>query len=165
MPTAAASICAAGTLRRATRSVARLYDAHLARAGLTTTQFSLLTALERRTEPTPLTELAAQQVLERTSLYRALAPLERAGLVTFRAGAGRAKRVELTASGLRRIAEARPHWQSAQDAFLAEFGRSAWGALAKQLGAIVDGARDIRDIPVAEPASRTAPRRRARRTG
>lgn len=143
MPTPAASICAAGTLRRATRSIARLYDTHLAHAGLTTTQFSLLVALERRGQPTPLTELAAEQVFERTSLYRALAPLEREGLVAFSAGAGRSKEVQLTAKGARRIAEARPHWQNAQDAFLAEFGRSAWGGLAKQLAAIVDVARDI----------------------
>src|SRR6185437_15078798 len=113
MPSPAASICAAGTLRRATRSVARIYDAHLARAGLTTTQFSLLV------------------------------PLEREGLVALTAGAGRSKQVQLTAKGVRRVADARPHWQSAQDAFLAEFGRSAWGGLAKQLAAIVDVARDI----------------------
>ncbi|MFI5228801.1 MAG: MarR family winged helix-turn-helix transcriptional regulator [Gemmatimonadales bacterium] len=143
MPTPAASICAAGTLRRATRSVARLYDGHLARAGLTTTQFSLLVALERRREPTPLTELAAEQVFERTSLYRALTPLEREGLVAFTAGEGRSKEVHLTAKGTRRVAEARPHWQNAQDAFLAQFGRSAWGGLAKQLAAIVDLARDL----------------------
>lgn len=143
MSTPAASICAAGTLRRATRSVARLYDTHLAHAGLTTTQFSLLVALERRAAPTPLTELAAEQVFERTSLYRALAPLEREELVALTAGAGRSKQVQLTAKGVRRVAEARPHWQSAQDAFLAEFGKSAWGGLAKQLAAIVDVARDI----------------------
>ncbi|HWH50719.1 MAG TPA: hypothetical protein VN651_04195, partial [Gemmatimonadaceae bacterium] len=102
MPSPAASICAAGTLRRATRSVARIYDAHLARAGLTTTQFSLLVALERRATPTPLTELAAEQVFERTSLYRAIAPLEREGLVALTAGAGRSKQVQLTAKGVRR---------------------------------------------------------------
>src|SRR6185437_11279392 len=103
MPTSAASICAAGTLRRATRSVARLYDSHLALAGLTTTQFSLLVALERRSKPTPLSELAAEQVFERTSLYRALTPLEREGLIAFGAGRGRQKVVSLTAKGSRRI--------------------------------------------------------------
>jgi DNA-binding MarR family transcriptional regulator len=143
MPIPAASICAAGTLRRATRSIARLYDGHLARAGLTTTQFSLLVALERRAEPTPLIALAAEQVFERTSLYRALAPLEREGLVVFTAGRGRSKQVQLTAKGTRRIAEARPHWQEAQNAFLAEFGRSTWSALAKQLAMIVDVAREL----------------------
>jgi len=143
MTTPAASTCAAGTLRRATRSIARLYDGHLARAGLTTTQFSLLVALERRAKPAPLSELAAEQVFERTSLYRALEPLERDGLVAFTAGTGRSKEVHLTAKGVRRIAEARPHWQEAQSAFLAKFGRSGWNTLAKQLGAIVEVAREL----------------------
>ncbi len=136
-------MCGAGTLRRATRSVARLYDAHLARAGLTTTQFSLLVSLERRDAPVPLAELAAEQVLERTSLYRALEPLEREGLIKFSAGPGRTKQAALTPRGARRVAEARPHWQEAQDAFLDEIGRSAWNGLAKQLTGIVDAVRSV----------------------
>jgi DNA-binding MarR family transcriptional regulator len=144
MPTAtAAASCAAGTLRRVTRSVARLYDAHLACAGLTTTQFSLLVSLEGRNAPVPLAELAAEQVLERTSLYRALEPLRREGLIVFSAGRGRAKLVALTPRGVRRVAEARPHWQEAQDTFLDEVGRSSWNSLAKQLTAIVDAGRIV----------------------
>ena len=135
----AATICAAGTLRRATRAVARRYDAHLARAGLTTTQYSLLVSLEEHKTPMPLTELATAQVFERTSLYRALEPLRREGLIAFSAGRGRAKLVALTPRGRRRVAEARPHWQEAQDSFLDELGRSSWNALAKQLSAIVGG--------------------------
>ena len=140
---AAAENCAAGTLRRATRSVARLYDGHLARAGLTTTQFSLLASLEGRGVPMALTDLAEQQVLERTLLYRALEPLQRDGLIEFSPGRGRSKQASLTPRGARRVAEARPHWQEAQDAFLQEFGRSAWSGLAKQLKSIVDAARTV----------------------
>ena len=143
MATVAAATCAAGTLRRATRSVSRLYDAHLARAGLTTTQYSLLVSLERRRDPMPLTELAAEQVFERTSLYRALEPLRREGLVALTAGPGRTKHAALTPQGARRVAEARPHWQEAQDAFLREFGRSAWSSLSKQLSDIVTAVRTV----------------------
>ena len=138
-----ATKCAAGTLRRASRSIARIYDAHLARAGLTTTQFSLLAQLERHATPVALSQLAEEQVFERTSLYRALRPLERQGLVRVTAARGRAKEAALTARGTRRLAQARPHWQAAQDAFLREFGRSAWGTLAAQLGEIIDAARAI----------------------
>lgn len=133
--------CAAGTLRRATRSVSRLYDAHLALAGLTTTQYSLLVAIARRDEPVPLADLAAEQVFERTSLYRALEPLRREKLIAFSSGAGRSKLVTLTARGERSVAEARPHWQAAQDAFLQQFGRSAWSSLVRQLNGIVDAVR------------------------
>lgn len=135
--------CAAGTLRRATRSVTRFYDSRLATAGLTTTQFSLLRALERHGGPVPLSHLADEQVLERSSLYRALEPLRREGLVKLNATPGRrAKEVVLTARGRQRIRRALPRWREAQNAFLKQFGRSAWDTLSSQLGAIVDAARE-----------------------
>jgi len=143
MPTVAAATCAAGTLRRATRSISRLYDAHLEHAGLTTTQYSLLVSLKRARSPIPLMQLAKEQVLERTSLYRALEPLRRDGLIALTSGPGRAKLAALTPRGTRRVAEARPHWQAAQDAFLREFGRSAWSGLARELGVIIAAVRTI----------------------
>jgi len=141
MSTATALPCAAGTLRRATRSVSRLYDSYLANVGLTTTQYSLLVSLDRRRGPVPLSELAAEQVFERTSLYRALEPLRREGLIALTAGPGRSKHAALTPRGARRVAEAQPHWQQAQDPFLREFGRSAWSGLARQLNDIVAAVR------------------------
>ena len=138
--------CAAGTLRRATRSVARLYDSRLARAGLTSTQFSILRALERHEQPVALSRLAHELVFERTSLYRALEPLRREGLITIDAGSGgRSKETALTRRGHIRIGKALPHWQEAQDAFLAQFGRSAWSTLAGNLVEIVDAARAASD--------------------
>jgi DNA-binding MarR family transcriptional regulator len=126
--------CAAGTLRRAARSLTRLFDAHLARAGLTTTQFSILRTLQRRHGRMPLAEMAADLVFERTSLYRALGPLRRAGLVSVRRGADRrVKEVELTARAHRSIAEAMPHWAAAQRAVLDRFGRGSWPELAARL--------------------------------
>ena len=140
----ASSRCAAGTLRRASRSVARLYDSRLARAGLTNTQFSILRALERHEHPVALSHLAHELVFERTSLYRALEPLRRANLITIAAGStGRAKEAALTRGGRARIAKALPLWQEAQDAFLERFGRSAWSALVANLAEIVDAARAI----------------------
>ena len=132
--------CAAGTLRRASRSIARVYDARLARAGLTTTQFSIMRALQRRAEPVPLSDLSEELVFERTSMYRALAPLRRDGLIAF-ARCGHSKQVFLTAKGRRRAAQALPHWRVAQEDFVALLGRAAWNELAAKLAAIVDVAR------------------------
>lgn len=140
--------CACSTLRKATRSVARIYDSRLGRAGLTTTQFSILRALERHGRPVALSRLAEELVMERTSLYRALDPLRRARLVGFSAaGDKRAKEVGLTRAGEKKIAAALPHWREAQEAFLAQFGRSAWSTLAGELGAIVEATQAI---PVAD---------------
>jgi|SRR5215831_18723407 len=135
------SICAAGTLRRAARSITRMYDRHLAPAGLTTTQFSILRRLDQAGEPVPLTELAEELVFERTSLYRALEPLRRQRLVTFSAASGRAKAVALTTQGRKRTAAAFPRWQAAQDAFLAEYGATAWSSLASELINVVRSTR------------------------
>lgn len=116
-----------------------MYDHRLAQAGLTTTQFSLLRALQNHGEPVPLARLAEEQVLERTSLYRALEPLSREGLVKLIAERGRrAKKAELTARGRERISRALPHWRAAQHEFLTRFGVSAWGRLSTQLVAIVE---------------------------
>lgn len=142
----ASNKCAAGTLRRATRSVARLYDSRLARAGLTNTQFSILRALERHEQPVALSQLADELVFERSSLYRALEPLRRDDLISIDAGSGgRIKETALTRRGRARIVRALPHWQEAQDAFLKQFGRSAWSRLAANLDEIVGAARAIAD--------------------
>ncbi len=133
--------CAAGTLRRAARSIARVYDRRLASAGLTTTQFSILTALQRHGTPVALAALAEELVFERTSLYRALEPMRREGLVALSPGRGRAKQAALTRGGIRRIAQAKPHWTRAQEAFVTHFGRSEWSRLAGQLVVIVGIAR------------------------
>ena len=134
--------CAAGTLRRASRSLARLYDAHLTRAGLTTTQFSILRTLQRRGGTAPLAELADELVFERTSLYRALAPLRRARLLSVGSGTDRRARVvAITARASRRIAAAMPHWRAAQRAVLGPLGIPAWGGLSSDLRQLTDLAR------------------------
>ncbi len=139
---AASHVCAAGTLRRATRSVARMYDSRLALVGLTTTQFSILRALGQHDTPMPLSRLAEDQVFERTSLYRALEPLRRDGLVKLSGEEGRkAKAASLTARGRRLVLRALPHWQEAQAEFLEHVGRPEWARLAAQLVSIVEIAR------------------------
>ena len=143
-PTIYESPCAAGTLRRASRSLTRLYDVHLARAGLTTTQLSILRTVQRHGGRMALGPLAADLVFERTSLYRALTPLRRGRLVIVKTGTDRrAKEVALTPRARRRIAAAMPHWAAAQRVVLDRFGRAAWLPFAEQLGYLTAIARSI----------------------
>ena len=122
----------------------RLYDARLARAGLTATQFSLMRALLRDGKPVPLSRLATGQVLERTSLYRALEPLQREGLVKLgTAASGRGKAAALTPSGRRRIDRALPYWREAQTALLGFFGDAAWARMVPRLQAMVVAAQRV----------------------
>ena len=134
--------CAAGVVRRASRSLTRLYDDHLAQARLTTTQFSILRTLQRNGGRMSLAELATDLVFERTSLYRALAPLRRAKLVTVRSGTDRrAHDVALTTRATCRIEDAMPHWVAAQRTVLDRFGGSAWSQMARRLGDLTAIAR------------------------
>jgi DNA-binding MarR family transcriptional regulator len=126
--------CACTTLRKASRAVARLYESHLAQAGLSATQFAILRALERR-GASNLRPLADELVMERTSLYRAIAPLERSGLVVIEADSSdaRARRAALTTAGRERIAVALPHWEAAQRAFIEGFGIGEYGGFIDEL--------------------------------
>jgi len=126
--------CACTNLRKASRAVARLYEGHLAKAGLTATQFAILRALERN-GASNLRPLADELVMDRTSLYRAIAPLERSGLVATEADAAdaRARRAALTDAGRARIREALPHWRAAQRTFIEGFGSDDYAGFIGEL--------------------------------
>src|SRR5271170_7584973 len=79
-PRLKSELCNCLALRQATRHVTQFYDQCLAPAGLRTTQFSILARL-RRLGPVTISALAADLVMDRTTLGRNLQPLEREGLV------------------------------------------------------------------------------------
>jgi DNA-binding MarR family transcriptional regulator len=130
--------CACTSLRKAARAVARHYEEHLGRAGVTATQFAILRALERARGPRAMSRLAEDLVMDRTSLYRAVTPLLSGKLVAF-AGApdGRTKTLVLTGAGRRRIARALPRWREAQAGFLGRIGTPRWRSLAPVLAEVV----------------------------
>jgi DNA-binding MarR family transcriptional regulator len=106
--------CTCFALRKLTRTVTRLYDHELSRAGIKTTQFSLLKWIAHR--PLPIAELAARMNAERTTLTRNLRPLVDAGWVELRAGADARQRIAtITPAGRRTIASGDSAWRVAQD--------------------------------------------------
>ena len=63
--------------------------------------------------------------MDRTSLVRALKPLQRDGLVVIGAAASggpRQNALALTAAGIAKLAEAEPLWRNAQNEFAERFG-------------------------------------------
>ena len=104
--------CLCGRLRRASRTLSRLYDEALEPAGLTVTQFSILRTLTRLEHPT-LGELAEETSHEKSGLWRTLQPLIRDGLVETAAD-GRAQRLGLTDQGMMALVRAMPLWRQAQ---------------------------------------------------
>ncbi len=112
-------VCLCTNLRRATRAISNMYDVALAPSGLKITQFSLLRAVQRN-EPVAITALAEEMALDRTTLARNLAPLQRDRLVELKPGSDqRVTEVRLTRAGRQAIARALPLWEKTQ----AEVGR------------------------------------------
>lgn len=113
--------CTCAALRRLTRTVTRLYDGHLARAGLKTTQYSLLRTVAAG--PLPVAALAARLAVERTTLTRNLRPLLDAGWIALSPGEDQRQRiVEITAAGQAAIRAARDAWRAAQTELERELG-------------------------------------------
>src|ERR1700746_2810410 len=129
--------CACATLRRAARAVTAAYDAALAPSGLRITQFSILRRLARL-GPLPVTRLAAEAALDRSTMGRNLNPLERRGLVRIEVGNvdQRERIAYLTAAGEAAIAAALPYWRKAQKRIAALVQPSAIAELADQLDAL-----------------------------
>lgn len=115
----------------------------MAGSGLSITQFSIVRALSRNGE-TPLSELAKELVMERTSLYRTIAPLEAMDAVKIAAAAkGRAKCASLTETGRDMMLAATPHWERAQSDIVAALGEPVWRALSQALISIPNTVEDL----------------------
>ncbi len=107
-------ICTCEALRRLTRRMTAVYDHHLAPAGLTVGQYSLLVNIGA--EALPLSQLARRVATDRTTLTRTLAPLIEAEWVRTTPGKdARQRMVRLTAAGRRKAAAAHAIWQRAQE--------------------------------------------------
>lgn len=126
--------CTCSALRRATRALTAAYDAALKPAGLRVTQFAILRHLHRL-GPIPVSRLAAEAALERTTMGRNLDPLKRRGLVAIAPGATdpRARIVSLTAAGHAALAAATPYWREAQARINARVDPATVSAVAEAL--------------------------------
>lgn len=132
-----ASRCACFSLRKASRAVTQLYDDALRPVGLRATQFSLL-ALLRLAGTVPMTRLAEEAVMDRTTLARNLEVLQRDGLVRVQPGAdARVREVEITGAGVARLEEAFPRWQRAQRSIAGSLGARRMERMLADLSAAV----------------------------
>ena len=121
--------CACFDLRKATRTVSRMYDDFLRDEGLNITQFSLLRLLRTEKELS-ISTLGRYMVMDRTSITRALVPLERDGLIDSRPGADKRIRiVSVTNNGRKLVEEAEPKWRQAQEALIETIGEDRWRAM------------------------------------
>ena len=125
--------CACDDLRKATRTVTRMYEDFLRDEGLSVTQFSLLSVI-RAGKALSVSMLGRDMGLDRTSITRALAPLERDGLIHSRPGADKRIRiVSVTNKGRKLVEDAAPKWRQAQEALMQTIGEDCWRAMRRLL--------------------------------
>jgi DNA-binding MarR family transcriptional regulator len=131
------SACNCFALRQAARHVTQIYDKHMAKEGLRATQFSVLAKLSRF-ERVSINELAKSMVMDRTTLGRAIRPLEREGLLTIGPGDdGRTRSLRLTPAGEARLEAAAGRWRDAQGEFETAFGARESADLRSTLNRVI----------------------------
>jgi len=110
--------CNCLAVRQAARHVTQFYDQTMAPVGLRISQFSILAKLQRL-GPLSVNALAAEMVMDRTTLGRAIQPLVRQCLVaiTRRDTDRRTKELHLTDAGAARLRDGVKQWIRAQDRF------------------------------------------------
>jgi DNA-binding MarR family transcriptional regulator len=121
--------CSNFKLRQLMRRVSQHYDAELGRAGLKTTQYSLLSHVARLGPLRP-GELAHSMAIDASTLTRNLKPLVAAGLISVAPGSdARSHAVAITESGRNKRKDAQRHWKAAQDGLDALLGEEEVASL------------------------------------
>ena len=92
---------------------------------MTSAQFSILVVIDEKRRAS-MSEMADALVMDRTTLLRAVKPLQRDGFVMAKRGDGdgdpRQVSFSLTAAGRTKLKAAMTHWMSAQQEFEAQVG-------------------------------------------
>ncbi len=132
------SACVCNNLKAAARASGRAYDAALAPHGINVTQYAILSNADRY-GPVPQMRLAEHLEMERTTLYRALAILEKRELLKLTSTSpGPTKSVSLTPAGKALLEAARADWEPLQERFVQAFGADGLQQLSELMARIRD---------------------------
>jgi len=108
--------------RRSARYLTRLYESFFEAAGITSSQFSILSLLQHSPGLTVM-ELSDAMEMERTTMVRTLKPLkEKALIIEGNEKQGRAVTLFISDGGRAKVEEAEPCWKAAQTAFEQQVG-------------------------------------------
>jgi DNA-binding MarR family transcriptional regulator len=135
--------CACTSVRKAARVLARTYAAALAPSGMNVTQLAVMRAVLRHPGE-PLSRVAADLAMDRTSLYRALGALHEQHWVRLDGGKdNRSRRASITKKGDAVLAQADLGWASTQTAVVDRFGREQWHTFVAELQRLAECATSI----------------------
>jgi DNA-binding MarR family transcriptional regulator len=123
-------------MRRTSRQVTRYYDDALRPLGLRVSQFNILAILAQK-GPLSVSDLANMLAMERSALARNLKPVARQGFVVVSHGEDRRTRLaKLAPAGKRKLRQALPRWNRAQDNLVAKLGPTQAAVLIEILSRI-----------------------------
>lgn len=139
--------CACHKIRMAARAVTRIYDDALRPIGLRATQVALLAAVAVEGAMS-ITALAGVIGMDRSTLTRNLAPLEKDGLLAV-GGEGwrRSRTLTLTVKGRSRLKQATPLWEDAQGRLKQALGGRRWADIHDSLDHLISTASPARARP------------------
>lgn len=134
--------CTGFNLKRATRIVQNLFDEAFKPVGLEGTQYTVLGHIYV-SEPISLTKLADMMDVDRTTVARNLAPLEKRGLVEIKRGSDkRAKLITTTNKGKETLSKALPLWAETQEIIKETLGAENWSSMILNLNGLVESLKD-----------------------
>jgi DNA-binding MarR family transcriptional regulator len=135
--------CACTTVKKLSRILGRTYDESMTHSGMNITQFAVVRCIARRAGE-PLSRVAEELEMDRTSLYRAIAPMVRDGWIEITAGTdARSRSARVTRAGAQVLAKAIARWNKVQSSLIESFGKEAWTALVGEIYRLADSAASI----------------------
>jgi DNA-binding MarR family transcriptional regulator len=152
--------CLGMRVSRLHRVVARIYEQALGTVGLTLPQMEILTELMSVTGPVRPAALAARLMLERSTISRNLALMQKRGWVAVveTSPTGRAMSVIITDAGVAAFTSASTAWRNAQTSAATILGPAAASTLDQWLGLHAE-------LPASESDAEALLRRRTARAG
>jgi DNA-binding MarR family transcriptional regulator len=137
--------CTCGELRKAARAITLLYDNAFKSSGLLSTQLGVLDAI-CNSNSIRISNLAAKQGMDRTTLTRNLSVLERQGFIKISSGRDhRTRIVTATQKGRSAVAKAIPLWIEVQHRVKQQMGEDRWLNLIQNLSEFVKIANQLNE--------------------
>lgn len=138
--------CACTTVKKVSRVLTRVYDAEIAPEEINITQLAVLRCLERR-RGEPLSRIAEELEMDRTSLYRAIKPMVRDGWLISVEPRNNRSSVEVSAKGRATLKQANRRWDKVQHEVISSFGQRAYDDLLSELYRLADCASRAQTNP------------------
>jgi DNA-binding MarR family transcriptional regulator len=130
--------CACTTVKKLSRVLGRYYDSDISPAGVNITQLAVLRCIARRSGE-PLVRVAEEMEMDRTSLYRAIAPMIREGWLIFADSSNaRFRNAKVTPKGRKLLTGANKRWEGVQRKVIGKFGQENYEVLLAELNRLAD---------------------------